>query len=258
MILILSIVLSWAFPFLLSLAFFKPDGSGELVLAFGKSDFKNIMAISSSFVLTPLLISSFKANYSLANVVRTCSLYILGNWALDIFVLLPISKMDVEDWFIEIGSIYLGIMIYGLMGSQIAGRLRIPNIPTPWLGIFVRSPLSSLTTYVIMSNMFLDSKQKVMVSDEIFVSAMLLIGNAVLAFNLIRAFDTVSNLKTWAVPITIFFIMVTWLFDMTLALGVLHWTPREYFNKRGLRLITALPLGFVARDAAISRDLKVE
>lgn len=112
-------LLSWALPFVFSMAFFGANGE----LQISQPLFKSIMVVTFGAVGALLLVFAFrKVAPTLRNGITIGLLWLAINYALDLSVLLPLSGMGAGQWFAEIGLRYLLIPVMaaamGFMGGK--------------------------------------------------------------------------------------------------------------------------------------------
>ena len=102
---LLTGVLVWLIPFLISVPFFSPGGS----ILIDPGLYKSLMIVVGSGVGAALLVWYFKGitdGFLLQGVVLGVS-WLLLSWALDMVVLLPLSGMDLSTYMYQIGLRYL-------------------------------------------------------------------------------------------------------------------------------------------------------
>ncbi len=102
-------ILTWLIPFVFSIPFYSKEGVPQIDLFFLKSLLIIVGALTGSI----FLILSFKKINSnfLANGCLIGLTWLAINWLLDIFILIPLSEMTFEDYFLQIGIRYLIIPI---------------------------------------------------------------------------------------------------------------------------------------------------
>lgn len=109
--------LSWLVPFVASFFFFSPKGG----LLINQLLFKNIMIVVGSFFAAFLIIKYFKIvdkNY-LREGLLLGLLWLAINLILDILILVPMGKMPMEKYFIEIGVAYLMIPAMTIVAGKV-------------------------------------------------------------------------------------------------------------------------------------------
>lgn len=104
--------LTWLIPFIVSFLFFTPNGTPLIDITF----FKSIMTVLGCLVGVLLLIQSFKkikTNY-LKESIRIGLIWFLMNIVLDLIFLLPLGKLTIMDYIIQIGIRYINIPIISI------------------------------------------------------------------------------------------------------------------------------------------------
>ena len=104
--------LTWLIPFIVSFFFFTPNGTPLIDITF----FKSIMTVLGCLVGVLLLIQSFtkiKTNY-LKESIRIGLIWFLMNIVLDLIFLLPLGKLTIMDYIIQIGIRYINIPIISI------------------------------------------------------------------------------------------------------------------------------------------------
>lgn len=102
-------VLSWLVPFVVSFFMYSKDGR-PLVDIFL---FQSIMVVIGSLTATTLLVFYFKKikeGFMRQGVILGLS-WLAINWILDLVILIPMSKMSLSSYFMQIGLGYLVIPI---------------------------------------------------------------------------------------------------------------------------------------------------
>lgn len=102
-------LLTWLIPFVFAFAFYTPDGK----IWINQDLFKSIMIVVASLVSSILLVQYFKNvknNYVKEGIIIGL-VWLIINLVLDLFILLPMSKMTFEQYFAQIGLRYLMIPI---------------------------------------------------------------------------------------------------------------------------------------------------
>ncbi|MDD1678505.1 MAG: hypothetical protein LUO93_04895 [Methanomicrobiales archaeon] len=105
-------ILSWLIPFLASILFYGPGGT----LLIGYDLFKSLMIVIGSGIGALLLVFYYR---TVQDAFRreawiVGGTWLLLNWTLDLFFLLPLSKQTIGSYFGEIGLRYLSILFMGL------------------------------------------------------------------------------------------------------------------------------------------------
>ena len=104
--------LTWLIPFIVSFLFFTPNGTPLIDITF----FKSIMTVLGCLVGVLLLIQSFtkiKTNY-LKESIRIGLIWFLMNIVLDLIFLLPLGKLTIMDYIIQIGIRDINIPIISI------------------------------------------------------------------------------------------------------------------------------------------------
>lgn len=104
--------LVWLIPFAISFAFVSP--SGELKI--DKIFFKTIMIIAGTFIGVSLIVKYFKTveNNLLKEGIFLGLSWLLINWILDFFVVIPMANISYPTYFTEIGLRYLNFPIISI------------------------------------------------------------------------------------------------------------------------------------------------
>ncbi|PJZ83580.1 hypothetical protein [Leptospira harrisiae] len=104
--------LSWFLPFFISIFFFSKEGSLQIDLFLFKTIMIVVGSLSGCFLLFRyfLLVDSSFFKEGIIIGISWLSL----NWILDILVLLPMSKMPIDLYFIQIGFRYLSILFFSI------------------------------------------------------------------------------------------------------------------------------------------------
>ncbi|MBM9591345.1 hypothetical protein JWG41_12875 [Leptospira sp. 201903075] len=108
--------LSWFFPFFISIFFFSKDGELQIDLFLFKTIMIVVGSLSGCFLLYRyfLLVDS---KFLKEGIIIGTS-WISINWILDFLILLPMSKMQIDVYFIQIGFRYLSLLFFAIaMGS---------------------------------------------------------------------------------------------------------------------------------------------
>ena len=104
--LVLFGIAMWVVPFVASFFFFDP---ATQKLTVDETFFKSIMIVLSSILGACLLVEYFKGvktNFVKEGIL-VGAVWLAINWALDILILLPMSRMDIPTYFMQIGIRYL-------------------------------------------------------------------------------------------------------------------------------------------------------
>ncbi len=116
-------LLSWAVPFIVSIAFF--DRTGALVIA--EPLFKSLMVVIGGAVGAVLLVLAFRrAQPSIATGLVIGAVWLAINLALDLVVLVPMSGDSLPDYLADIGLRYLMIPIMAVAMGAVAQTLPPP------------------------------------------------------------------------------------------------------------------------------------
>ena len=108
-------ILTWLIPFIVSIFFYAK--TGELLIDIFL--FKSIMIIVGVLSGSYLLVIYFKnitSNYLKEGWLVGLT-WLIINYVLDILILLPMAKMDLNEWFLGIGLRYLSLLIISIMMS---------------------------------------------------------------------------------------------------------------------------------------------
>jgi hypothetical protein len=112
-------LLSWAVPFALSFLFF--DQAGQLTVA--RPLFKSLMVVAGGGVGAALLALSFRYVEPTPSSAAVVGVYwLILNWALDLAVLVPMSGMQITEYFFDIGLRYLLLPIIAVAMGIAAKR----------------------------------------------------------------------------------------------------------------------------------------
>lgn len=115
--------LTWLVPFVAAFAFYKRDGSLSIDIFLFKSIMIVVASAFGSFVLVKYF-KSVKDNFVKEGVLVGV-LWFAINIILDVIILMPMSKMSLKDYIMQIGLRYLMIpaismgMGYALRNSKI-------------------------------------------------------------------------------------------------------------------------------------------
>lgn len=112
--------LSWFVPFFVSIFFFSKDGGLQIDLFLFKTIMIVVGSLSGCFLLYRyfLLVDSkfFKEGFVIGIS------WVFMNWLLDILVLIPMSKMPMDVYFIQIGFRYLSLLFFSIAMGAILER----------------------------------------------------------------------------------------------------------------------------------------
>jgi len=253
----LRIFLSWALPFFGSFLFFRPNpATGEMELAMDKNTFKCIIAALASPLFSYFLAQSVPRWNAWESVARVCAAFLIGNLLLDVLFLLPMSKMSVQDYLVEIGALYaVLIAAQGMFGYSIATS-PVPRSDS-LIGVLLRTPLPTLTSYVAISFVHDEKQEKLLLPEWHFRSFMVLVAQATIGLNLVKALQQLQDVKKWAIPVTLLFIVATLGFDYLMICPVFKWSVERYLAERGFRLLSTTGFAVVAMKAASLRPARV-
>ncbi|BDA77543.1 hypothetical protein LPTSP3_g04730 [Leptospira kobayashii] len=114
-------VVLWIVPFFVSFGFYSPEGKlqGDLFL------FKTTMILVGSLTGCYLLyrLAKLKPESALITFTGTGILWFVENIVLDFLILIPMSKMSLGDYFVQIGLRYLTmIFIATTVGASIEAQ----------------------------------------------------------------------------------------------------------------------------------------
>ncbi|MBN1166402.1 MAG: hypothetical protein JXA44_04640 [Methanospirillaceae archaeon] len=108
----------WLVPFLVAIPFYSPDGT----LLFGEPVFKSVMIVVGALIGAFLIVRYYQnisENY-IREGIYLGVVWLLINWILDLVILLPLSGMDIIQYFCQIGLRYLMIPVMSVMAGYIA------------------------------------------------------------------------------------------------------------------------------------------
>lgn len=108
--------LTWLVPFVVSFAFYKPDGTLSVDIFL----FKSIMIVVASVFGSFALVKYFKSvnEQFVKEGVLLGVLWLVINIILDLIILVPMSKMSIGNYIVQIGLRYLMIPAISIgMGS---------------------------------------------------------------------------------------------------------------------------------------------
>jgi len=105
-------ILVWIIPFVISFAFYSPNGE----LTINKIFFKTIMLVIGTSIGIFLIVKYFKAVESdfLKEGILLGISWLLINWVLDFIVLIPMTDISYLTYFTEIGLRYLTFPIISI------------------------------------------------------------------------------------------------------------------------------------------------
>ena len=102
---------SWLVPFVAAFMFYSQEGQLLVDVSF----FKSVMAVVGSLTGAVLLVLYFgkvKEKYLNEGILAGVVFFVM-NLVLDLLVLVPMAKMNIGDYFLQIGLMYLVILIMG-------------------------------------------------------------------------------------------------------------------------------------------------
>ena len=102
---------SWLVPFVAAFLFYSQEGQLLVDVSF----FKSVMAVVGSATGAVLLVMYFgklKVNYFNEGILAGF-VFLAMNILLDLLILVPMSNMLVSDYFLQIGLMYIVILIMG-------------------------------------------------------------------------------------------------------------------------------------------------
>ncbi len=102
--------ITWLVPFIVAFGFYDQDGT--LQTSYGL--FKSVMIVVSGVVGCYILYLYFKKvdDNFVKQAISFGLFLLLINWVLDIFILIPLSKMEYAEYFMNIGLGYLQIPVF--------------------------------------------------------------------------------------------------------------------------------------------------
>ncbi|AOP34920.1 hypothetical protein A0128_14340 [Leptospira tipperaryensis] len=101
--------LVWLIPFAVAIPFYSRDGILLTDLFLFKTVMLLVGSLTGSLLLASLAVKV--AGKVLSTLLFAGFVWLVINWGLDFLILIPMSKMSVSDYFIQIGLRYLPIMI---------------------------------------------------------------------------------------------------------------------------------------------------
>ncbi|PJZ53279.1 hypothetical protein [Leptospira adleri] len=101
--------LVWLIPFAVAIPFHTRDGKLLTDIFLFKSVMILVGSLTGSFLLASLAIRI--EGKTLPTLLFTGLIWLVINWGLDFLILLPMSKMSVSDYSIQIGMGYLTMLI---------------------------------------------------------------------------------------------------------------------------------------------------
>jgi hypothetical protein len=245
------VLVSWAIPFLSGFAFFAPDeNSGEFKLAVDKNVFKNVMVMIAAPLFAVLLSRTVRWRDG-ASVTRAGLAFLSGNLFLDLLILVPMSKMDVGDYFAEIGAGYVVFTVVNCWFGYALANSERPS-QNSFIGILLRAPLASLISYVAISLLHDEKQETTTVPIWHFRTYMMMVASVSLGLNLFKAFEQVRDLQTYAVLATAVFLAEVVAIDLVSICPVFKWSYERYLWERGVRLVfSGVGLSLIARSVGV-------
>ncbi|MBM9502475.1 hypothetical protein JWG44_19665 [Leptospira sp. 201903071] len=101
--------LVWLIPFAVAIPFYTRDGKLQTDIFLFKTVMILVGSLTGSLLLASLAIRI--SGKTLSTLLVTALIWLIINWGLDFLILLPMSKMSVPDYFIQIGFGYLTMSI---------------------------------------------------------------------------------------------------------------------------------------------------
>jgi hypothetical protein len=114
--------LTWLVPFVAAFAFYKPDGTLSVDIFLFKSIMIVVASAFGSFALVKYL-KSVKDNF-IKEGVLVGALWFATNIILDVIILIPMSKMSIKDYVMQIGLRYLMIPAISIGMGYVMRNLR--------------------------------------------------------------------------------------------------------------------------------------
>ncbi|EMF90046.1 hypothetical protein LEP1GSC005_4152 [Leptospira santarosai str. ST188] len=112
--------LVWLIPFIVAISFHSRDGKLQTDLFL----FKTVMLLVGNFtgcvLLASLALKISGKKFSI--LLNTGFIWLAINWGLDFLILLPMSKMNAGDYFIQIGLRYLTMIFISFTVGWVADR----------------------------------------------------------------------------------------------------------------------------------------
>ena len=110
-------LIAWVVPFISSFFFFSPKGELKIDVFL----FKSIMIVVGSITAALLIVHYFKklkSDYLKTGIILGL-IWLLVNLFMDIIILLPMSGMAMDTYFIEIGIRYIVIPVMCVMAGMV-------------------------------------------------------------------------------------------------------------------------------------------
>ncbi|KAH9256413.1 hypothetical protein BASA81_005327 [Batrachochytrium salamandrivorans] len=222
---------SWAVPFLSSFLFFTTSLRGVPELAVSKLVFKNCMTVGSSLLFAVLLNQELQRDGG--GILQVMGGFCLANLGLDMAILVPMTGMTLEQWFKEIGVLY--VVYFAILGGFALGlrhprqQQQPPRVAHKF--VVVAIPLICLIMRIVQ-------RYNLLAKDEYLAVALLWgTGGAVGACFLLSIGQ--KHLQ-WSVAFT----LLVWIVELVLT----RWPVEEYLAVRGYRLLgLMLAMGIVGR-----------
>lgn len=111
-------LLTWLVPFMIAIPFYSPGGTVLIDPAL----FKSVMVVTGAVVGAVLIIRVFRTlscRYVFYGML-TGIIWLIVNWILDLFILVPMSGLDIPSYLSQIGLRYLMIPVMTIMAGFIA------------------------------------------------------------------------------------------------------------------------------------------
>ncbi|PJZ46859.1 hypothetical protein [Leptospira brenneri] len=115
--------LSWFLPFVISIFFFSKEGTLQIDLFLFKTIMVVVGSLSGCFLLYKYFLHIDSQFFKEGFIVGLS--WISFNWILDILILLPMSKMPIDLYFIQIGFRYFSLLFFAIaMGSILERKIK--------------------------------------------------------------------------------------------------------------------------------------
>jgi len=107
--------LIWLIPFIVGFAFYDQTGNLTVDQNFFKSVMSAILAIVTAFFCIKHL-KTITSGYK-SEAIKIGLIWFVTNLILDLIVLVPMSKMKIGDYFLQIGIAYIAILAITFMSG---------------------------------------------------------------------------------------------------------------------------------------------
>lgn len=123
---LLTGLISWLVPLLISMPFFGADGSLQMDIFL----FKSVMLLVSAVAGLILVRWSFRRHWldPLPWGVVLGSAWLVMNWILDLTVLLPLTGMPFSDWLVQVGLRYALIPSMAILAGLVVAQERSRHV----------------------------------------------------------------------------------------------------------------------------------